>query len=116
MAAQKKTTALAAAMAAEQKAAEEQSKELLKTATEQKRVPVSLAPQYRAYFGNVMTVCVSGLTVYLPVDGRSYQVPEMFAAEIHRRRRAADDNLLKRQRAAKVAENKENFAGELKIF
>lgn len=115
MASGQRTATLASTMQDEQRSAELRTKELYQEIMKEEKVDVSLAPQYRAYFGNVMTVCLSGLTIYVPVDGRSRKVPSSFAAEIHRRRRAVDALMMKQARAARVTENKESYAGELRI-
>lgn len=79
------------------------------------KVPVTLAPQYRAYFGDVMTVSLNGIAIYVPVDGRTRQVPKQFAIVINERRRRIDDFLLKAARLADIQNNAETFAGELKF-
>jgi hypothetical protein len=81
----------------------------------QDKVNVSLAPQYRPYFGKVMTVSLNGIPIYLPVNGRQYAVPRDYAAVIHGRRRAVDDLLMKTNRMADVRNNFETYAGELKL-
>lgn len=51
----------------------------------EKRVPVSVAPQYAAEFSNNMRVTINGISIFIPINGKIYMVPETFASEIHRR-------------------------------
>lgn len=84
--------------------------------SKQKRVSVTIAPQYRPYFGDVMAVFLQGLAVYVPVDGRSYQIPEDFAAIVHERLARANAHLLKCERMSNIQANVESYAGELKLY
>ena len=74
---------------------------------------VMLAPMYQAYFGETMTVTINTLSIYVPVNGRSYKIPKSYAAIVHERRRRVDDHLMRAQRMADVASNFEKEAGEL---
>lgn len=51
----------------------------------EKKVPISVAPQYASEFSNNMRVTINGISIFIPIDGKSYMVPETFAAEIQRR-------------------------------
>jgi hypothetical protein len=82
----------------------------------QEKKPVSLAPQYRPYFGNTMVIGLSGINVYVPCDGRTYHIPKDFAAVLHERRRRVDDFLMRKQRMANVQANFETYPGELQLF
>lgn len=84
--------------------------------SKQKRVSVTIAPQYRPYFGDVMAVFLQGLAVYVPVDGRSYQIPEDFAAIVHERLARVNAHLLKCERMSNIQANVESYAGELKLY
>lgn len=78
--------------------------------------PVTLAPAYKDYFGETMTVKINGMSIYVPVNGRTYKVPKDFAALIQERRRRVDDMLNKQAALANVTENKEQFAGQLELI
>lgn len=84
--------------------------------SKQKRVSVTIAPQYRPYFGDVMAVFLQGLAVYVPVDGRSYQIPEDFAAIVHERLARVNAHLLKCERMSNIQANVESYAGELQLY
>jgi hypothetical protein len=79
------------------------------------RVKVSLGPQYRPYFGNVMAVYLQGIPIFLPLDGKAYSVPKSYAMIIHEKRRAVDRFIMRKARMSSVQENYETFAGELKL-
>jgi hypothetical protein len=51
----------------------------------EKKVSVSVAPQYASEFSNNMRVTINGISIFIPIDGKAYMVPETFAAEIQRR-------------------------------
>lgn len=51
----------------------------------EKKVPVSVAPQYAAEFSNNMRVTINGISIFVPINGKTYMVPETFAAEVQRR-------------------------------
>jgi hypothetical protein len=95
---------------------ERKTMELAKQLSEEDKVEIALAPSYRAYFGNVMTVGLNGITIYFPIDGRKYKVSKSFAAIIEGRRRSADDYMLRKNRLADVQNNVESYAGELKMY
>ena len=76
------------------------------------RVPVTLAPSYRHPFGKVMCVRLNGLAIYIPCDGKTYMVPKPFAAIIHARRRAFDEQELKQEQMAQTSNNFEQFPGQ----
>lgn len=96
--------------------AEGRRKALVKTYTEEEKVPMYLSPMYRPYFGNVMPVSINGLVIYFPVDGKTYTIPTTYADEIVRRRMAIDDILTKQSKMANIASNNETAPGELKLF
>ena len=47
----------------------------------QEKVPVQVSPLYRPYFGNVMKVCINGISIYMPIDNTVHYVPKTFADE-----------------------------------
>ena len=79
---------------------------------EAKLVPVTLAPSYRHPFGKVMPVRLNGLAIYIPCDGKTYQVPAPFAAIVHARRRAFDEQELRQEQMSQVSNNYEQFPGQ----
>lgn len=82
----------------------------------EEKVSVSMAPMYRPYFGDVMTVSINGLSVYLPLDGRSYKMPKSYAMVIQGRRRMVDDHITRTARLADIQSNVERSAGELELI
>ena len=76
------------------------------------RVPVTLAPSYRHPFGKVMCVRLQGLAIYIPCDGKTYNVPKPFAAIIHARRRAFDEQEMRQEQMAQTSNNFEQFPGQ----
>ena len=82
----------------------------------EKKVPMYLAPLYRPYFGNNMRVMINGVSIFFPVDGKTYEIPESFAIEIARRRVAIDEIVSKQGKMANIAENVESNPGELELF
>lgn len=82
----------------------------------EKKVPVTLAPMYAAFFGRVLQTSINGITIAVPCDGGTYEVPESFAAEINGKRRMTDVILMKQDRLADTANNKEQAPGELELY
>ena len=93
--------------------ADEQEKINRGIVEKQKRVPVSMSPMYATYFGEVMTVSLNGMSIFLPIDGRTYEVPEAFARIVHKRRRMVDAQQNMQAKLGDVTNNKDSFAGEL---
>lgn len=83
--------------------------------SDEEQVPVNLSPMYQPYFGVVMPVIINGIMISVPVDGRTYNIPKSFAAEVFARRNAIDDQQRKGARMADVAKNGEAYIGELKF-
>lgn len=98
------------------KEAQEKRKAVYKKYSSEERVPVHLAPMYRAYFGRVMPVGINGFVIYFKVDGSTQKVPKSFADEINAKRKHIDAILNKQSRMSNFRENFENTAGELKMF
>jgi hypothetical protein len=96
--------------------AEKDRKELAKTFREQEKVPVSISPLYMPYFGRVMTVTINGASIAIPVDGRSYMVPESFAEEIQIRIYRRDQLIKKQNKMSDITNNCEASPGELALF
>jgi hypothetical protein len=75
--------------------------------------PVSLAPFYAAYLGKVVRVSLNGISVFIPCNGRTYEVPESFAAELKGRVYRVNQSLNKQKKASDI--KFERYAGELKL-
>lgn len=82
----------------------------------EKKVSTYLSPMYRPYLGNVADISVNGVSVFIPVDGQTYEIPETFADLVNQKRMAIDAMLTKQQRMSDVQNNVESSPGELKLF
>lgn len=82
----------------------------------EERLPIVLAPMYAAYFGNVMTVALNGISIKVRVDGSSQKVPKSFADEIDYRRMQIDQQLRRQQRMSNISANIERNPGELPLY
>lgn len=81
----------------------------------EKKVSVTISPFYAPRLGRVATITVNAISVYVPCDGKAYDIPETFAASL-RRKLANIDTLEARGKAlSDVANNVESFAGQLRI-
>lgn len=98
------------------KTAEQERKALARQFKKQKTVPVQISPLYQPYFGKVMTVTINGTSIAVPVNGKTYQVPETFAEEIKIRIYKQDQLLMKKRRMSRVSDNFEASPGELQLF
>ena len=81
----------------------------------EKRVKVTGSPMYRAFFGNAMPISLNGVYINVPLDGRTYDIPESFAIVFHTRIRDVDDQLTIQKRLSNVTANHEQYAGELDL-
>ena len=83
------------------------------------KVKVSVAPQYASEFSKNMRVVINGVSIFIPIDGNEYLVPETFAAEIKRRVHKVNQKL-NRLRRKGTSENislfEEKSIGEIKLF
>lgn len=95
---------------------ERKTAELYQQFKKEDTVSVMLAPMYQPYFGEVMTVTINTLSIFVPVNGRSFQIPKSYACIVHERRRRVDDHLMMTQRMADVQSNFERQAGELVLI
>lgn len=90
---------------------------------EMKRAPkrsISIAPHYANSFGNVMRISINSVCVYVPCDGRSYDVPEMFADEAMNRMQKVNKKINMMKQSANGGKELITFdntsAGSVKIF
>ena len=71
---------------------------------------------YRPYFGNKMAGSINGITVYIPCDGKVYQIPKSHAIEAMSRVRKVDDMLTRKEKMIDVANNVESAPGDIKFY
>lgn len=95
---------------------ERERKALAKAFKEQEKMPVQISPLYRPYFGRVMTVTINGISVAVPCDGKTYEVPASFAEEVQVRIYKQDKLIQKKNRLGDVQKNFEASPGELNLF
>ena len=79
------------------------------------KVPVSIAPFYAPYLGNVVRVSVNGIVVDVPADGNTYKVNYTHANEIIRKMKRINDMRARQNRLGDVANNFEHTPGELHL-
>lgn len=82
----------------------------------EEKVPVSISPLYKPYFGKVMTVSINGISCAVPVDGKTYKVPKSFAEEVNVRKFRQDELMEKTRKMSDVQNNFETSPGELALF
>ena len=78
----------------------------------EKKYKVKGAPAYQAHFGSVMSIVINGVLIAVPLDGRSYEIPESFAQVFNSRIRQIDNMALQQSALADVANNIESMPGE----
>lgn len=91
-------------------------KTLAQIYTNQKKLPVRIAPSYAKYFGRIMRVTINCVAIAIPCNGQVYNIPEEFACECERRMREMDAYELKSRRLADVPNNYEPDIGHLSFF
>lgn len=91
-------------------------RELAKVFKGQKKVPVSIPPLYKPYFGRVMTVFLNGVSIAIPCDGKTYEVPASFAEEIQIRIDNQNELIQKKSKLSDVSNNFETSPGALNLF
>ena len=78
----------------------------------EKKYKVKGAPAYQAHFGSVMSIIINGVLITVPLDGRSYEIPESFAQVFNSRIRQIDNIALQQSALADVTNNVESMPGE----
>ena len=78
----------------------------------EKKYKVKGAPAYQAHFGSVMSIVINGVLITVPLDGRSYEIPESFAQVFNSRIRQIDNMALQQSALADVTNNIESMPGE----
>lgn len=89
---------------------------LVKKYKAQEKMAVNISPLYKPHFGNTLTVSINGITVCIPCDGKTYQVPETHAIEAISRVRKVDTMLTRKDRMQRVSDNFETTPGEIKFY
>lgn len=82
----------------------------------EEKVAVVGAPMYQAYFGRQMAIAINGIPVYVPLDGRKYEIPKSYAEVFLSRLRMVNDDLAAQKKFSDVKENFETYAGELNLI
>ncbi len=82
----------------------------------QEKIPVSISPLYKPYFGKVMTITINGISCAVPVDGKTYNLPKVFAEEVNARKYKQDRLIEKKKSMSNVQSNFESSPGELTLF
>lgn len=96
--------------------AQNRKKKLIAQYKAEPKVEMYLSPQYRPFFGNVMTVSINGISIFFPVDGKTYKIPQTFADEITARRLNVDKIITRTGKMANVSANAEKSPGEIALF
>ena len=96
--------------------AKSETQRLAKRYQSEDKVEVSISPLYANELGNVHTIALHGISIYVPVDGRNYKIPYSYALELKGRIAAIDEKSKRMRKMANVAKNSERTAGELKLF
>lgn len=91
-------------------------KALGRTYSAEEKVAVMIAPMYAAHFGRVMHVSINGISISVPCDGKPYNVPKTFAAEVQGRLRAINEQQAKAKRFSDISRNHERAPGELALY
>ena len=99
----------------QQRIAENLKQQMRNKIRQEELVPVTLAPTYRHPFGKVMPVRLNGMSIFVPCDGKTYKIPKSFAAIVHARRRAFDEQELRQESMSQVTNNFEQYPGQLQF-
>lgn len=86
---------------------------LVREYQKEKKIAVSLSPFYAPYLGNVARIAVNGISVFIPCTGKTYEIPETFAAELKSKVAKIDRSIQKQKAAASI--QYERYMGELKL-
>lgn len=97
------------------RAAEARIHTLVQFYREEEKVPVSIAPFYAPYLGNVVRISVNGIVVDVPADGNTYKVNYTHANEIARKMKRINDMRARQNRLSDATKNFESTPGELHL-
>lgn len=89
---------------------------LAKVYKSERKIPVAVAPLYKPYFGESMVVTINGITVAIPCNGKTYELPESFACAALTRINKTNEIIEKGKKMANISGNFEKSPGELKFF
>lgn len=79
------------------------------------KVPVSISPFYAPYLGSTAMISVNGIAVYVPCNGRPYNIPASFAGVLYETIAQIDAAQRKAERMSNVKNNIEGAIGELQF-
>lgn len=79
------------------------------------KVPVSISPFYAPYLGSTAMISLNGIAVYVPCNGRPYNIPASFAGVLYETIAQIDAAQRKAERMSNVKNNIEGAIGELQF-
>jgi len=85
---------------------------MAQTYSQEDKVRVSISAMFRPYFGNVMPVILNGVPIYIPCDGRAYEIPASFAQEVFARLARVEAQIQRQQELGNATNNLESYPGE----
>ena len=88
--------------------------ELVQQYKKEEKVKDQRSPLYRPYFGNNMPLQINGVGVYVPMDGKTYEIPKTVANLFHRRIARIDSLIQKQGVMSGIVE--ESYAGEVDLI
>lgn len=108
------TASLTGKLSAEVNKAQNAKAKMAKQFKEQPKVKVQISPFYRPYFGNNMPIILNGIAVYVPCDGKMYEIPKAFADIVGERIGRIDRLIQKQGVMGGIIE--ESYAGENELL
>ncbi len=96
-------------------AREKDRKGLIKRFQSERKIQVSVSPFYKPYFGSVAMISVQGISVHVPVNSKTYTVPQTFAEHLHEAIADVDKAVQRNERLSNVSGNFEKHVGALKF-
>ena len=94
--------------------AKKRKQELFREYKDCPKVSVQISPFYAPYFSKNQPVSINGISIYVPSDGKTYQVPKPFADVIMRRIQRIDALIQKQGVMSHFIE--ERYAGEAELI
>ena len=94
--------------------AKKRKQELFREYKDCPKVSVQIAPFYAPYLSKSQPVSINGISIYVPSDGKTYQVPKPFADVIMRRIQRIDALIQKQGVMSNFIE--ERYAGEAELI
>ena len=96
--------------------ADQVRRQIAKEFKEQELDTIMIPPLYKPYFGKVLPIMIQGVEVAIPVNGKAYKVPKVFASRARVLMHTQDELIEKAHRAADIKSNFEHSPGELTLF